>query len=166
VRACCRVRRPAGESRCDHALLFAGPAVSAPIGIEFSSLYTSACSNNGNLFGGLRRREAATFSHNQSLQLRPQTGMDVQRPFIGYSVNSTAWQARGPDRSEFRHEKPTDYCTRYGSCSWHRQHFGGHELCLQIQPSLMVRSDFQHTSPCKGRLVRLITGPLAIVNDR
>jgi hypothetical protein len=42
----------------------------------------------------------------------------------------------------------------HSSCSGHRQHFGGPELCLQIQPSLMVRSDIQRTSPCKGRLVR------------
>jgi hypothetical protein len=60
----------------------------------------AACSNDGDhvaftswalseafvRFGKLRRREAATLS-GQGLQLRPQTGTDVQRAFIGCSVN-------------------------------------------------------------------------------
>jgi hypothetical protein len=56
----------------------------------------------------------------------------------------------GADRSEFRHEDSTGYCTRYGNCSWHWQRFGGHELRLQIQPSPLVCAVFQLPPPRKG----------------
>ena len=63
-------------------------------------------------------------------------------------------QARGPDIREFRHEDSTLDRTDDGSCSRHWQRISGHELCLQIQPSLLVCAVFQHSTPRKSWFVR------------
>jgi hypothetical protein len=57
-------------------------------------------------------------------------------------------------------------CTCNGSRSWHWQRFAGHELRLQIQPSLLVCAVFQRPPPRKGWLVKTDYRSFNIMNDR
>jgi hypothetical protein len=66
---------------------------------------------------------------------------------------------------EFRHEDPTLGRTSHGSCSRYRQRLGGHELCLQIQPSLLVCAGFQHQTPRKSWLVET-NYRISVMSDR
>jgi hypothetical protein len=74
-------------------------------------------------------------------------------------------QARGPDIREFRHEDSTLDRTGHGSCSRHWQRISGHELCLQIQPSLLVCAVFQHSTPRKSWFVRT-DYRISVISDR
>ena len=74
-------------------------------------------------------------------------------------------QARGPDIREFRHEDSTLDRTDDGSCSRHWQRISGHELCLQIQPSLLVCAVFQHSTPRKSWFVRT-DYRISVISDR